>query len=129
MPRRSLQLRRHFMLLAAYFVQYVKVRVSYRADFLIGLAASMAATVFALLFVIVLFSRIPRLAGWRFEQVIFLFGFSLVPSGAPRGPRVPGVVAFPLQRPRTEFPIYAAWRKAAPRNPLLEAALALAPGV
>ena len=55
-------------------------------------------------------------------------GFSLVPSSQPRGPRVPGVVAFPLLRPRAEFPIYAAWRKSAPNNPLLQAALALAPG-
>ena len=30
------QLRRHLELLLAYFVQYAKVRLSYRADFLIG---------------------------------------------------------------------------------------------
>jgi DNA-binding transcriptional LysR family regulator len=56
-------------------------------------------------------------------------GFSLVPSGLPRGPRVPGVTAFPLRHPMAEFPIYAAWRKTALRNPLLEAALALAPEI
>ncbi len=74
-------MRRHAELLFAYFVQYAKVRVSYRADFLIGLATSLAATVFALGFVLVLFSRIPRLAGWRFEEVLFLYGFSLIPFG------------------------------------------------
>ncbi len=78
---RSLQLRRHFTLLLAYFVQYAKVRVSYRADFLVGLATSVAATIFALGFVFVLFSKIPRLADWRFEEVMFLFGFSLIPFG------------------------------------------------
>ncbi len=75
------ELRRHLDLLSAYFVQYTKVRLSYRADFLIGLATSVAATVFALGFVLVLFSRIPRLASWRFEEVLFLYGFSLIPFG------------------------------------------------
>ncbi len=73
--------RRHLGLLLAYFGQYAKVRVSYRADFLIGLATSLAATVFALGFVLVLFSKIPRLADWRFEEVLFLYGFSLIPFG------------------------------------------------
>jgi ABC-2 type transport system permease protein len=72
---------RHLGLLGAYLVQYAKVRVSYRADFLIGLATSMAATVFAFGFVLVLFGRIPRLADWRFEEVLFLYGFSLIPFG------------------------------------------------
>ena len=40
-----------------YFTQYLKVRVSHRGDFLIGVATSMAATIFALGFVLVLFSQ------------------------------------------------------------------------
>lgn len=75
------QLRRHAGLLGAYFTQYAKVRVSYRADFFISLATSMTATLFSLGFVIVLFSRIPRLAGWRWEEVVFLYGFSMIPFG------------------------------------------------
>jgi ABC-2 type transport system permease protein len=73
--------RRHFGLLTHYFVQYFKVRVSYRADFLIGVATSMTATLLSLGFVVVLFSRIPSLAGWRFEEVLFLYGFSMIPFG------------------------------------------------
>jgi len=73
--------RRHLGLLVGYFQQYVKVRVSYRADFLIGLATSLAATVFAFGFLFVLFTKIPRLAGWRFEEMVFLYGFSLIPFG------------------------------------------------
>ena len=72
---------RHVMLLGEYFTQYVKVRLSYRADFLIGLATSFAATLFAFGFVLVLFSKIPRLSGWRFEEVMFLYGFSMIPFG------------------------------------------------
>jgi len=72
---------RHAMLLGEYFVQYAKVRVSYRGDFFISLATSFAATLFALAFVVVLFQKVPQLAGWRFEEVLFLYGFSLLPYG------------------------------------------------
>jgi ABC-2 type transport system permease protein len=72
---------RHVKLLFAYFAQYAKVRMSYRADFLIGLATSVAATVCSFGFVLVLFSNIPRLADWRLEEILFLYGFSLIPFG------------------------------------------------
>src|ERR1700691_4740074 len=71
----------HMQLLAEYFAQYAKVRVSYRGDFLISLSASIAATLFSLGFAVVLFGKIPQLAGWRFEEVIFLYGFSMIPYG------------------------------------------------
>lgn len=70
---------RHLLLFIDYFTQYSKVRMSYRADFFISLATSVAATLFALGFVLVLFQKAPRLAGWRFEEVLFLYGFSLIP--------------------------------------------------
>jgi DNA-binding transcriptional LysR family regulator len=54
-------------------------------------------------------------------------GYSLLASLLPKGPRVPGVVALPVTQPAREFPIYAAWRKSAHANPLLEVLLALAP--
>jgi ABC-2 type transport system permease protein len=75
------EIRRHLALVTLYLAQYVKVRVSYRADFLIGLATSIAATIFAFGFLFILFTKIPRLAGWRFEEVVFLYGFSLIPFG------------------------------------------------
>jgi ABC-2 type transport system permease protein len=72
---------RHCGLFFDYFAQYAKVRVSYRGDFFISLATSFAATIFALSFVVVLFNKVPQLAGWRFEEVLFLYGFSLIPYG------------------------------------------------
>ncbi len=74
-------MRRHLELFFAYFVQYFKVRVSYRADFLIGLFTSFAATLFSFGFVLVLFRNVPRLAGWSFPEIIFLYGFSMIPFG------------------------------------------------
>lgn len=72
---------RHAMLLFDYFTQYAKVQFGYRADFLISLGTSFAATCFQLAFVILLFQNTPQLAGWRFPEVLFLYGFSLIPYG------------------------------------------------
>ncbi|MGA8072844.1 MAG: ABC-2 family transporter protein [Candidatus Acidiferrales bacterium] len=75
------EIHRHVALLSAYFSQYAKVRVSYRGDFFISLATSFAATLFSLGFVVILFEKAPLLKGWRFEEVLFLYGFSLIPYG------------------------------------------------
>jgi viologen exporter family transport system permease protein len=77
----SSAIKRHALLLYDYFTQYAKVRVSYRGDFFVSLATSFAATIFSLLFVVVLFQKTSRLAGWRFEEILFLYGFSLIPYG------------------------------------------------
>lgn len=74
-------MRRHLQLFLHYFAQYAKVRVAYRGDFFIAVTTSLAATILAFGFLIVLFTRIPRLQDWRFEEVLFIYGFSLVPLG------------------------------------------------
>ncbi|HEV2305293.1 MAG TPA: ABC-2 family transporter protein [Candidatus Acidoferrales bacterium] len=72
---------RHCILFGEYFSQYVKMRMAYRGDFIVSTATSFAATVFALLFVIVLFKKVPSLAGWTLPEEVFLYGFSLLPYG------------------------------------------------
>ncbi|HKV24878.1 MAG TPA: ABC-2 family transporter protein [Candidatus Acidoferrum sp.] len=81
MKEKLANFKRHLALLGSYFAQYAKVRVSYRGDFFISAATSMAATIFSLGFVLVLFTRVPKLANWRMEEVVFLYGFSLIPFG------------------------------------------------
>jgi len=73
--------KRHVLLFSDYFAQYAKVRISYRGDFFISLATSMAATVFSLGFVVILFQKATQLAGWRLEEVVFLWGFTQIPYG------------------------------------------------
>ncbi len=75
------QAKRHVLLVSDYFAQYAKVRVSYRGDFFVSLITSFAATVFGLGFVVILFQKATQLSGWRFEEVLFLYGFSLIPYG------------------------------------------------
>src|ERR1700690_33756 len=72
---------RHVRLLIQYFAQYAKVRLAYKAGFFISFFSSMAATVLGFGFVLVLFTKIPRLQDWSFNEVLFLYGFSLIPLG------------------------------------------------
>lgn len=72
---------RYFGLLYDYFTQYAKVQMGYRGDLVVSIITAFAATIFGLLFVIILFQRAPKLAGWNFEEELFLYGFSLVPYG------------------------------------------------
>ncbi len=55
--------RKHLGLLGEYFAQYLKVRVSYRGDFLIGLFTSFAATILLASASSGFFSRIT--SSWR----------------------------------------------------------------
>lgn len=53
-------------------------------------------------------------------------GFSLIPWPDEEGPQVEGVAAT-LFEEEVRFPVYAAWRKDTPENPLLDAMLETAP--
>lgn len=72
---------RHCILFGEYFLQYVKMRTAYRGDFIVSTATSLAATIFGLCFVLVLFNKVPSLAGWTQAEEVFLYGFSLLPAG------------------------------------------------
>ncbi|HKF45625.1 MAG TPA: ABC-2 family transporter protein [Thermoanaerobaculia bacterium] len=74
-------LRRHFRLFVLYFGQYAKARLEYRADFFSSMFASFLGTAAAFGFLLILFSRVPAVKGWKFEEMVFLYGFSLVPLG------------------------------------------------
>jgi ABC-2 type transport system permease protein len=74
-------MKRHLKLFALYFAQYSKVRLAYKGDFFIAFFSSMAATVVGFGFVLVLFTKIPRLQGWSFDEILFLYAFSLIPLG------------------------------------------------
>jgi ABC-2 type transport system permease protein len=82
-PRRSLSQRflRQAAIIAAYFTQFLKTRLAYRADFTVDLTANLFAIGLQLATLTVLFSKVPALRGWSFEQVLFIYGFSLLPLG------------------------------------------------
>ena len=74
-------MKRHLTVLGAYFAQFLKTRLAYRADFFVDSAGVIAALLVQLAFLGVLYSKIRTLSGWSFEQLVFIHGFSLVPLG------------------------------------------------
>jgi ABC-2 type transport system permease protein len=72
---------RHLRLFALYFSQYAKARLEYRADFFASVIASFLGTAASFGFLLIVFSRVPAVRGWKFEEMVFLYGFSLVPLG------------------------------------------------
>jgi len=72
-------MRRYLALLGQYFLQYSKVRLAYRVDFLLSVVTMTLATGFGIAVVFLIFRRVPAIAGWNFTQILFLYGFSLLP--------------------------------------------------
>lgn len=64
-----------------YFMQFVKARLAYRVDFLVDTMAVSFALAVQLAVLGVLFSKVESLKGWSYHQVLFIYGFSLVPLG------------------------------------------------
>ena len=74
-------MRRTAALMMAYFAQFLKMRLAYRVDFFVDLGANMFALGVQLTTLAVLFSKVDALRGWSFDQVLFIYGFSLLPLG------------------------------------------------
>ncbi len=69
------------MIVAHLFLQFLKTRLGHRADFIADLIATVISSVFALMFVLVLFVPIDDLAGWKRDEILFIYGLSLIPYG------------------------------------------------
>lgn len=58
--------------------------VTYRADFLLGAIGFVVRTGVQCLLIGIVFGRVPTLDGWTRDEVLFLFGFALLPRGLDR---------------------------------------------
>lgn len=72
---------RQAAIFGAYFAQFLKVRLAYRVDFAIDLLANLVQAGVQIAVLGVLFAKVPSLRGWTYEQVLFIYGFSLLPLG------------------------------------------------
>ena len=70
---------RTLSLIWQYFVQYTKVRLAYRADFLTSLVTTALGTLAGVGAVWLIFRRAPLIHGWSFDEILFLYGFGLLP--------------------------------------------------
>jgi ABC-2 type transport system permease protein len=58
--------------------QYIKARLQYRADFLISSVGMFFSSLAPLGIFWVLFTTVPSLAGWSFEEMIFIYAFYMI---------------------------------------------------
>ncbi len=58
--------------------QYVKARMSYRVDFIISSFGILFANVPSFLGMFVIFNNIPSLSGWSFNELMFIYGFTVL---------------------------------------------------
>lgn len=75
------QLRRMFRMHRIFVSQELKRMMEYKGDFLVGIVGFLLVQLSTLLFLRIIFSNIPSLMGWTYEQILFVYGFSLVPKG------------------------------------------------
>lgn len=58
--------------------QDIKAKLSYRADFFISMIGMLAVNIGDFIAFWILFQKFPSIMGWKYEEMIFLYGFSLL---------------------------------------------------
>ena len=71
---------RYLRLHRIFIAQYLKKLMEYKIDFLLGAIGLIFAQAIRLAFIGIIFSQIPALDGWSFEEILFIYGFSLIPK-------------------------------------------------
>lgn len=72
---------RFFKIYGIFLKQYLKGLMEYRVDFLIGMFAFLFSQSAGLLFLYVIFQNINALAGFSIDQILLMYGISLIPKG------------------------------------------------
>ncbi len=68
-----------FQLFYEYLKQYIKSRLAYRLDLVVEFITDLIAQSFNLIFIIVVFGHTSSLGGWNEYEVIFIYGYFLLP--------------------------------------------------
>ncbi|BDU49495.1 ABC transporter permease [Haliovirga abyssi] len=74
-------MKKYFKLYRMFLAQYLKGLMEYRVDFFIGLLGFFLVQATGIIFIYLIFQRIPNLNGWSFYQVMFIYGFAQLPRG------------------------------------------------
>ncbi|MEC1719718.1 ABC transporter permease [Schinkia azotoformans] len=62
-----------------YMGQYMKTRLEYRADAVVEIGSDLLFQAVNLIFIVVVFGHTQFLGGWSQDEIIFIYGFFLVP--------------------------------------------------
>lgn len=69
----------YFSIFFQYVGQYLKTRLTYRADMLVEIFSDLLFQAVNLVFILVVFGHTSLLKGWSRDEMIFIYGFFLVP--------------------------------------------------
>ena len=72
---------RFLRLYKTFVVQQIKQLMEYRVDFLTGAGSFLVGQITNIVFISIIFSQIPQLKGFEYYEIIFIYGFSLIPKG------------------------------------------------
>ena len=61
--------------------QEFKRMMEYKGDFIVGVIGFFLVQLSNLMFLWIIFGQIPNLAGWSVNEVVFIYGLSLIPKG------------------------------------------------
>ena len=75
------QIKRMFRMHKIFVAQELKRMMEYKGDFIVGIIGFLFAQCTNMLFLWIIFRQIPSLMGWTLNQVVFIYGFSLIPKG------------------------------------------------
>ncbi|WP_127534412.1 ABC transporter permease [Paenibacillus kobensis] len=64
-----------------YLKNYAKTKLTYRADFWIEVLSDLMFQGLNLIFILIVFLQTPTLGGWSEAEVVFVYGFFMVPYG------------------------------------------------
>lgn len=71
----------YYSVLWQYIGQYMKSRMAYRADVLVEFVSDLLFQGMNLIFILVVFGHTTLLKGWTRDEMIFIYGFFLIPYG------------------------------------------------
>lgn len=75
------QIKRMLRIHRIFIAQELKRMMEYKGDFIVGIIGFLMVQCSNLLFLWIIFSQIPDLMGWTVNEIIFIYGFSLIPKG------------------------------------------------
>ncbi len=69
-------LKKHWSVYKKFFRMYIKSRLIYKADFVLGFTSQLINLIFAVAFLSLLFTQVENIQGWTFNEILLLTGFS-----------------------------------------------------
>ncbi|QDP39312.1 ABC transporter permease [Radiobacillus deserti] len=70
---------KHASIFFQYVAQYMKTRLTYRVDMVIEILSDLLFQAVNLIFILIVFGHTQLLSGWSRDEIIFIYGFFLVP--------------------------------------------------